>query len=119
MNKIKNTCVIINTINCICGSIINNTKKCINIHNKTSKHQNFINNNNTKKELSDEEKKEKEKRAEIDKKIYEKNKEKLNKKRSEKIKCECGCEIARRNLYSHKKTKKHILAMEEINNKQD
>ena len=39
---------------------------------------------------------------------YHKNREQINKKRSEKIECECGSVISRSILYKHKKTKKHL-----------
>ena len=40
------------------------------------------------------------------------NKEKRSKHSSEKVKCECGCELARACLARHKKSKKHIMLME-------
>ena len=43
-------------------------------------------------------------------KIAEKHKEKLK----EKITCECGCEVSKINLSTHKKTKKHIKLMSSI-----
>jgi hypothetical protein len=36
------------------------------------------------------------------------HKEEISKKRSQKVKCECGCDVSRRNLAQHKKSKKHI-----------
>ena len=42
---------------------------------------------------------------------YQKNKEKYTLQKKEKIKCECGCLISRRNLSTHKRTKKHIQLM--------
>ena len=51
----------------------------------------------------------KEKIKEKVKDYKEKNKEKISEKNSQKITCECGCEITRTNLTRHKKTsKKHI-----------
>ena len=45
-------------------------------------------------------------------KMYrETNKEKIN----EKIKCDCGCEVLKRALKRHEKTKKHIDLMNEKN----
>ena len=41
-------------------------------------------------------------------KNYHKNREEINKKRNEKIECECGSVISRSVLCKHKKTKKHI-----------
>jgi len=39
---------------------------------------------------------------------YEVNKNKIN----EKVNCECGCDVLKRELIPHKKTKKHIKLME-------
>ena len=39
---------------------------------------------------------------------YKRNKARI----SEIIRCECGCEISKKNLVAHKKTKKHISLME-------
>ena len=65
-----------------------------------------------------------------DKIYYEKNKEIINKKHleyyyanreiellknKELITCECGCEISRINIARHKKSKKHIDLMNNIN----
>jgi hypothetical protein len=65
-----------------------------------------------------------------DKIYYEKNKEVINKKhleyyyanretelikKKELIKCDCGCEISRINMARHKKSKKHIDLMNNIN----
>ena len=36
------------------------------------------------------------------------NKDKINAHASEVITCECGCQVTRRNLATHKKSKKHI-----------
>jgi len=41
------------------------------------------------------------------KEYREKNREAIRKKKNEAIICQCGCSISRRNLYKHKKTKKH------------
>lgn len=43
-------------------------------------------------------------KKEYDKIYYENNKEKF----FEKVKCECGCEISKKNLNTHLKTKKHL-----------
>ena len=42
-----------------------------------------------------------------DKEYYNKNKEIINEKRKEKIICKCGCEISKRNLSKHFKSKLH------------
>ena len=39
------------------------------------------------------------------------NKEILNEKQRDKITCECGCEIVKRYLSTHLKSKKHIKLM--------
>lgn len=45
------------------------------------------------------------------KKYYIDNVEKFKKYRSQKIECECGCEITRGNILSHKKSNKHLELM--------
>ena len=50
----------------------------------------------------------KEKIDEHKKEYYEENKEKISEKRAEKVLCECGCLISKRNVSTHKKTNKHI-----------
>ncbi len=42
------------------------------------------------------------------KEYNKKNIEKIKEKRKEKIMCECGCEITKYNLITHKKSQKHI-----------
>ena len=46
---------------------------------------------------------------------YEQHKDEYNKKRRQKITCECGCDVAKYNLSRHRKTTKHILLMEKLN----
>ena len=46
---------------------------------------------------------------------YYKNKEKILSRIKEKVLCDCGCEIAKGNLSDHKRTKKHIDLMNNIN----
>lgn len=48
-------------------------------------------------------------------KYYINNREEINKKRNKKKICECGCKIAKRGIFRHKKTNKHKLLMEEKN----
>ena len=50
------------------------------------------------------------------KKYYETNKEKINEYRSQIVTCECGCEVTKRNLSKHKKSKKHqeLLKVKDI-----
>lgn len=43
---------------------------------------------------------------------YNKNKDKIN----EKIKCECGCKINNRYISSHRKSKKHLDLMKQLDN---
>ena len=45
-----------------------------------------------------------------------KNKDKIKANKSEKIVCECGCQIRRSDIAAHKKTKKHINLMCSIKN---
>jgi hypothetical protein len=45
----------------------------------------------------------------------DKNKEKISEWSSQKITCECGCKISNNHSARHKKSKKHIELMEEIN----
>jgi len=45
------------------------------------------------------------------KEYQQKNKEKISKQRSEKITCECGCEVTRRNISRHRKSKNHVALM--------
>ena len=51
-----------------------------------------------------------EKKKEIDKQFYEKNRDRY----LEKVVCDCGCEIIFMSLSRHKKTKKHLKAMQAI-----
>ncbi len=44
----------------------------------------------------------------------ERNKEIINSKRSVKILCEYGCEISKRNIATHRKTKSHINKINKI-----
>jgi hypothetical protein len=46
---------------------------------------------------------------------YEANKEQILAKQKEKITCECGCILAKNNMRDHRKSKKHIDLMENIN----
>ena len=46
--------------------------------------------------------------VEKQKKYYEERKEIISEQRNEKILCDCGCSISKRNISSHKKTKKHL-----------
>jgi hypothetical protein len=45
---------------------------------------------------------------------YEENKQQIAEKRKEKVTCECGCIINISNLLQHKKTKKHLNAINNI-----
>ena len=42
------------------------------------------------------------------------NKELIKIKLAEKITCECGCQIAKRQIGTHRKSKKHLNIMEEL-----
>ena len=48
------------------------------------------------------------------KEYYENNKDKINEKKKEIIKCDCGCEIRKHNLKRHQRNKKHQQLMEQI-----
>ena len=56
----------------------------------------------------------KEKLKEVKKEYYENNKEKIKEQYSEKITCECGCQIRRNGLAEHKRSQKHIKLMQNI-----
>jgi len=45
-------------------------------------------------------------------KYNEENKDKIKEQKKEKVKCECGCDVLKRELLKHQKTKKHIKLME-------
>ena len=47
---------------------------------------------------------------------YEKNKEKANARQREKITCECGCVSTRVNISTHRRTKKHLYLMKQLDN---
>ena len=48
---------------------------------------------------------------------YKNNIDHIKEYRSEKLTCECGCDITRTHLAGHKKTQKHITLMELVQNK--
>ena len=50
------------------------------------------------------------------KEYREKNKKKIKERESQKVQCECGSIVSRGNMWGHKKTKKHILYINSINN---
>ncbi len=50
----------------------------------------------------------KEQIVETKKKWYENNKEQILEKKKEKVTCECGCMVSKRNLVKHQKTNKHL-----------
>lgn len=45
---------------------------------------------------------------------YKNNKDKFKKSASTIIECPCGCKITRHKFAAHKRTKKHMLLMENI-----
>ena len=49
--------------------------------------------------------------AEQKKEYAQNNKAKIAEQKKEKVKCECGCTVARGDLAKHRKTKKHIQLM--------
>ena len=52
---------------------------------------------------------------EYHKNYYNDNKDRLGEKRREYCLCECGCEITRGGKSAHKRSKKHILRMIDVN----
>jgi hypothetical protein len=54
--------------------------------------------------------------AEKDKKYYEANKEVISEKRKEKVVCECGSEVRKCDITSHKKTQKHQNYLKTLTN---
>ena len=58
----------------------------------------------------------KEKLQDKKKEYYKDNKELITQKIKEKVKCVCGCEILKRILKQHEKTKKHINLINKIKN---
>ena len=48
------------------------------------------------------------------KEYQQKNKEIISKQRSEKVTCECGCEVSRRNITRHIKSQYHINLMNQV-----
>ncbi len=46
-------------------------------------------------------------------KLSDEKKEEIDKRKKEKITCDCGCMVARSDIAKHKKTKKHIELMRE------
>jgi len=60
-------------------------------------------------------KKNREQQNKKQKEYYEANKEELNARAGERIKCECGCEVARGSIASHRKSEKHKKKMLVIN----
>ena len=57
---------------------------------------------------------EKEGKKNDNKKYREKNKDKIKIWKNELIECECGCELTKNNLSTHRKSKKHMNLMESI-----
>jgi len=72
-------------------------------------------NQNNKEKMSEYYQTNKEQIKEKKKKYHETHKEEINAKRSVKIKCECGCQVRKSNISSHRKTPKHLDLMK-INN---
>jgi len=53
-------------------------------------------------------------RNEKNKEYQQKNKEIISKQRSEKVTCECGCEVSRRNIARHIKSQYHINLINQV-----
>ena len=97
---------------------INKTKRSVNCNNAfnplfkldiKAKHKIYRESNKEKKKEYYENNKEKKKE------YYQTNKVKILGKMKEKITCECGTNITRTNLTTHKKSKKHAKLMQDIN----
>jgi len=58
----------------------------------------------------------KDKKKEYDKEYREANEEAIKANKSEKITCQCGCDVTRSNLATHKKSQKHLnlICIEDI-----
>ena len=52
---------------------------------------------------------------EYNKQYREINKNKISEKNKQKVTCECGCDIVKRCLARHRRSKKHINFMEKLN----
>ncbi len=93
------------------GEYIRNNK-CLNrnIPNRTKKEYNKEYNEQNKEKIKQYRENNKEKIAQYKKEYREKNNLK------EKITCNCGCIVVKKNLARHQKTSKHIKLMEEKNN---
>jgi|TARA_B110001450_G_C17502334_1_gene432875 hypothetical protein len=46
---------------------------------------------------------------------YENNRDKISEKKRQKVACECGCILSKGCLIDHRKSKKHNLLMEKLN----
>jgi hypothetical protein len=55
-----------------------------------------------------------EKIQEINKKYYDKNREKITEYMRRKVTCECGCDVCFGALCSHRKSKKHVKNLENL-----
>lgn len=88
--------------------------KCSNVEQLRERERFYIENNDcVNKQIPNRSKKEfckewNKNNQEYFKKYYEKNKEYIIEYRSQKITCECGCEITKWNLSRHIKSQKHI-----------
>ena len=49
------------------------------------------------------------------KQYYEQHRDEIREKRRQRVTCECGCDVAKYCLSRHRKTTKHILLMEKLN----
>ena len=49
------------------------------------------------------------------KQYREQNRDEINEKQRQKVTCECGCDVAKYYLSVHRKSKKHHLLMEKLN----
>jgi len=49
------------------------------------------------------------------KQYYEQNRDEIKEKNRQKVTCECGCDVVKYNLSRHRKSPKHFLLMEKLN----
>jgi len=49
------------------------------------------------------------------KQYYDQHREEINEKKRKKVTCECGCDVTKPYLSTHRNTTKHILLMEKLN----
>ena len=103
----------IRTLNCVNKVIPDRTTKEYYQDNRQEKlQQNKQWRENNKDKLKQYREQNKDRIAQTDKLKYQKNKEKIKARKTEKITCdECGAIVSRGNISTHKKSKKHLQAL--------